>query len=368
MGASINKAVRLTLFGESHGPLIGATLDGLAPGLKLDLDFIRSCLKKRSPQKGISTTREEVDEIQFVSGYYNHHTTGGPLTMLIENKNTQSKDYDALKQVYRPGHADYSGEAKYLGFEDERGSGAFSGRMTVAIVAAGAIALSILKEKHIEIATHIYKVMDLRDSCFANKEAVLLRQIQSLAKKDFPALDDTFKDKVKDLILKTKENGDSLGAVMQSAVLGLSPGLGEPFFDSVESVLAHLLFSIPGLKGLEFGSGFDFANHSGFEVRDEWVMEGRVKTKSNHNGGLNGGITNGMPVVFQSVIKPTSSIAKAQATIKRDTKEATLLAIEGRHDPAIFPRAAIIIDALTALGILDLLTLRFGYLNQRSEG
>lgn len=364
MKSMIGYNVQLTIFGESHGSAIGMVLDGLCPGITLDFDLINKQLDLRKPKGKISTQRKESDNPIVLSGLFEGKTTGTPLCIIFENSNTKSKDYSKTKDLMRPSHADYSGILKYKGFNDYRGGGHFSGRLTTPIVCAGAIAKQILESKGIYIGSHILKVQELEDTSFDDvNEKVLKEQILDVNDKHFPVLNEETADAMLKKMETTAANGDSIGGILESAIVGLEGGIGEPMFHSLESVLSHYLFSVPAVKGVEFGIGFDFANKVGSEANDAFYYEnGNVKTKTNHNGGINGGISNGMPILFKTVIKPTPSIYKEQNTINISTKENTTLQIQGRHDPAIIHRARVVIDSVSALAVLDLMCERYGYM------
>lgn len=355
MKNTIGNQFSVTIFGESHGDKIGCVIDGLAPGIKLDLDFIESMMEKRKAKGKISTQRQEGDQLQIVSGYFEGYTTGTPLTILIENTNTRSTDYTKTKNRLRPSHADYTADVKYEGYQDYRGGGHFSGRLTAPLVAAGAIAMQVLKSKGIEIGTHICNLNGILDYSFSEEEEVLAKQIESCNQKDFAVLDDIIANVMKMRIEQAAQEGDSVGGILESAVLNFPAGIGEPMFDSIESKLAHLLFSVPAVKGVEFGIGFNFANLPGSKANDAIYYDGKVKTRTNSNGGINGGISNGMPIIIRTVVKPTPSIYKTQETIDKETKEAVQLVIQGRHDPAIIHRARVVVDAVIAIGLLDLM-------------
>lgn len=347
----------VTLFGESHGVAIGAVLDGLAPGIPIDHDAIRRMLALRRPNGAISTPRVETDAVEFLSGVVNGVTTGTPLTLIIRNENTKSGDYTAMQTVMRPAHADYPARCKYHGFEDIRGGGHFSGRVTAALVAAGAIVLSALEKKGIVIGTHIARCAGIADRAFDN----LSDDIKTLSTAQFPVLDRQKGEKMQTAILAARQDGDSVGGVLETAVLGLPAGVGEPWFDTFEGMLSHILFSVPAVKGVEFGDGFALAEMRGSEANDPYRFEnGEVVTATNHNGGILGGITAGSPVLFRTAIKPTPSIAKEQQTVDLSTGENTTLAVKGRHDPAVVHRARIVVDAVTALCVADMLTGRYG--------
>ncbi|MDR2869508.1 MAG: chorismate synthase [Deferribacteraceae bacterium] len=357
--------IKINLFGESHGEAIGVLIDGLAPGIKIDLDFMRAQLDKRRAKGAISTPRHEADEPELISGFFNGHTTGTPLCIMIRNSAQHSGDYAATKDIPRPAHADYSAEKKYLGYQDYRGGGHFSGRLTAPLVAAGAICMQILASKGIHIGSHILQVANINDQAFSDDVSTLAAEIAALDKLYFPVLNEATGVAMVAAIEEAAKAQDSVGGIIESAVIGLPAGIGEPFFDSVESVLAKLLFSVPAVKGVEFGLGFGFAGLKGSEANDPFIAEaGEIRTATNNNGGLNGGITNGMPLKLRTVIKPTPSIGQPQQSVNMKTAEPVQLSIKGRHDPAIIHRARVVQDSMIAIGIVDLMTARFGYLWQ----
>ncbi|TDT51373.1 chorismate synthase [Fonticella tunisiensis] len=348
--------IKFSIFGESHGKAIGITIDGLPPGINLDLEEIEFEMGRRAPGKNeFSTPRKEKDSFEILSGYFNDHTTGAPLCAVIWNGDQHSKDYEQLKNVLRPGHADYTGYVKYAGFNDYRGGGHFSGRLTAPLVFAGAVAKQILAKREIFIGSHIYHIGGIYDVPF-DKVRIEPQLLRELRRNSFPVLDEKKGQEMKNLILETKKELDSIGGVIEAAAVNLPAGLGSPFFDSVESNLAHLLFSIPAVKGVEFGTGFEIAKMKGSQANDEYYIEnGKVKTFTNHNGGILGGITSGMPLIFRAAFKPTASIGKIQKTIDISKKESTQLQVKGRHDPCIVQRAIPVVEAVTAMAILDLL-------------
>ena len=356
MKNTFGNSVSVTLFGESHGAEIGAVLDGLAPGIPVDEDFIRHQLALRRPAKdGLSTPRVEADEFRIVSGVFEGKTTGTPLTVLIPNSNTHSKDYP--HGIARPGHADYTAECKYHGFQDYRGGGHFSGRITAALVAVGAIAISALRMNGILIGTHIAGLSDIKDRAFEDLEA----DLETLGDLAFPVLDADAAECMKQRIRAAAAECDSVGGILETAVTGMPAGVGEPWFDTAEGVLAHALFSIPAVKGVEFGEGFGFAALKGSQANDPWRMQnGNVIATTNRNGGINGGITNGMPITFRCAVKPTPSIAKEQNSVDLGRMENVTLSVHGRHDPAIIHRARVVVDSVTALVLCDLLAQRYG--------
>ena len=369
MQSVIGNSIKLSLFGESHGSMIGVVIDGLAPGIKLDTEFIQEQLDKRKPKGKISTQRHEEDDFKIVSGHFSGYTTGTPLCIMIENKAQKSKDYEKTRDLMRPSHADYTAEKKYLGYQDFRGGGHFSGRITAPLVAVGAICIQILREKGIVLGTHILKCKDEEDRNFSLDGEELKKEIEIVNKRYFPVFDDEKEESMKRVIEEAGKNLNSVGGILETAVIGVPSGIGEPYFNSIESVLSHLLFSIPAVKGVEFGAGFSIADMFGSEANDSFYYNenGEVKTKSNNNGGINGGISNGMPIIIKTAIKPTPSIYKEQESIDISKHENIKFNIEGRHDPAIIHRARVVVDSVVAFGILDLLCMRYGYMFMRKE-
>ena len=365
MKNTFGSSLSLTIFGESHGCAIGAVLDGMAAGVPVEEEFLARCMdQRRARGDGLSTPRVEADRIRFLSGVVDGHTTGTAIALMIENQNTRSGDYAKTADLLRPGHADYTAYAKYHGFQDARGGGHFSGRVTAALVAGGAVVLAALQRAGIDIATHIARCAGISDTPFAlDDPAALSAQVQTLVAKEegFAVLDAAAEEPMKAAIRSAGAEGDSVGGVLETAILGLPAGVGEPYFDSVESLLAHLAFSIPAVKGIEFGTGFGFADLRGSGANDPFRMkDGHIVTATNHNAGINGGIANGMPVVFRTAVKPTPSIYKQQDTVDYISKKDAQLSIQGRHDPCIVPRAAIVQTCAAALAVGDLLTARYG--------
>lgn len=350
-------SVAITLFGESHGEYIGAVLDGLAPGIEIDREYIGQMLTLRRPQGTISTKRRETDEFKIVSGVVGNTTTGTPLTILIPNEDVKSGDYAQMKTVARPSHADYTAQCKYHGYQDSRGGGHFSGRITAALVAAGAVCKYALEKKGIYIGTHVKRCAGISDREFGD----LLADIRAVNQKHFAALDETKAEEMQKAILAAASDGDSVGGILETAVVGMKEGVGEPWFDTVEGMISHMMFSIPAVKGIEFGAGFGISDLRGSVANDPLRVEnGKIVTITNNNAGVNGGITNGMPIVFRTAIKPTPTIFQAQNTVDFKTATETVLAPKGRHDPAIVHRARVVQDAATAIVLCDLLSLRFG--------
>lgn len=355
MKNTFGQSVTVTVFGESHGAAIGAVIDGLAPGIPVDTGYIERQLSRRRPSFKTDTARRENDAYNIVSGVFNGKTTGTPICIIIPNENTKSGDYDYGKA--RPSHADYAAYCKYHGFEDYRGGGHFSGRITAAIVAAGAILSCALDRLGISVGTHILSCCGVADREFSDFGV----DIQTLKNSDFPVLDTGCAEKMTERIEKIAAEGDSVGGKIQTAVSGLPSGLGEPWFDSVESSISHAVFSIGGIKGIEFGTGFGCCEMLGSEFNDSFREDGgRIITETNNNGGINGGITNGMPVVFNCAVKPTPSIYKKQKTVDFINGVNAELQIRGRHDPAIIRRICPVVDGVTAVVLCDMLAQRYG--------
>lgn len=350
--------ITLTVFGESHGSAIGAVIDGLSPGLDVDIDYMKKLLSLRRPAGQISTSRVEADEFFIESGVFEGKTTGTPICILIPNTDTRSKDYSATRWLARPSHADYTANMKYHGFEDYRGGGHFSGRITAAIVAAGGIIIPALNKKGIKIGTHIKRcgnVFDRDFSCDMEKE------IDRLFEKSFAVLDEKAEEKMTQEILKAKSEGNSVGGILETVITGLDGGIGEPMFDTLEGVIAHALFAVPGIKGVEFGAGFSYGGMTGKEANDEFFVCGdSIKTKSNNSGGINGGISNGMPIIFRCAVRPTPTLGVEQNTVDMKEKRDAVLQSKGRHDPCIVHRARIVVDCITAFALADMLSTRYG--------
>lgn len=339
---SFGKCLSFTIFGESHGEVMGVVINGLAPGITIDFEYIKEQLIKRSSTMEITTPRKETDDFEVVSGYFNEKTTGAPLTFLIKNKDVKSKDYD--KENLRPSHADYVAKEKYKGFNDYRGGGIFSGRLTVLSTLAGALARSILKSKGVDVFSHIYKVGNIHDVSY----------LLQTPTKDGALVTSKYEEMIQ-LVVEAKENNDSLGGIIETGVYGLGVGIGNPLFGSMEAKISDAVFSIPGIKGIEFGAGFEFGEMYGSQANDEIYFDDGFKTKTNHSGGINGGISNGMPVVFRSVFRPTPSISNKQVIVNYLTKQNMELKKKGRHDAAIFLRGMHVISNLVAFAVLDLI-------------
>lgn len=347
--------MRYSLFGESHGPAIGIVLQNVPSGLALDMDFIESEMARRAPGSSpLATARKEKDSVEIVSGLFEGRATGTPLCGLIRNTDMRSRDYAATRWLARPGHADFTANMRYKGFEDYRGGGHFSGRLTAPLVFAGAVAKLALRERGIGVYARIRQVEQVEDIPLdlACPDVDALRTVRQKA---FPAVDDLRGEAMQAAILKARGEGDSVGGIIECFVLGMPAGLGSPDFDeNIESHIARHVFAVPAVKGLEFGAGFGFASMRGSLANDVFVPgEPGLKTRTNNNGGINGGISNSMPIVFRVAVKPTPSIAREQETVDMSTGEASRLVITGRHDPCILPRAVPVIEAAAALAMSE---------------
>ena len=335
MKNTFGQSVCATIFGESHGEAVGVALD--------------------RPSSAADTPRRENDNFRIVSGVFNNKTTGSPVCIIIPNENTQSKDYQY--GLARPSHADYSAFCKYHGYEDYRGGGHFSGRITAALVAAGGIVLPALEKLGIKIGTHILQCAGVNDRGFEDIE----KDVETLKNGVFPTLEEKSGAEMTEKILAARAENDSVGGITQTAICGLPAGMGEPWFDTFEGILSHALFSLGGVKGVDFGLGFGFADKKASECNDAFRIEnGKTVSETNNNGGINGGITNGMPVVFRCAVKPTPSIAKEQKTVDFIKGENADITIHGRHDPAIVRRICPVIDSVAALAAADMLAQRYG--------
>lgn len=380
MSSMWGKNLKISIFGESHGSEIGVVIDGLESGFEIDLKEVEKQIDRRKPGKNrLSTARKEDDIPNIVSGFFEGKTTGTPLCATIKNKDRKSTDYTQIRDNFRPGHADYTGFVRYKGFNDYRGGGHFSGRLTAPIVFAGAICRQILEKKGIKIVSHIKSIKNIEDSSFdyIDIDSEITKRLSS---SDFPLINESLETNMKDEILKARENLDSVGGKIECAVTGICAGVGSPIFDSVESVISSMMFSIPAVKGIEFGEGFGISEMYGSEANDEMYVNenGDILSYTNNNGGVIGGITNGMPIVFTVAIKPTPSIAKKQKTVniseirsdnisncnnkldkdecaKKNRIKNNEIEVNGRHDPCIVQRAVSVIEAATAIAILDMI-------------
>lgn len=357
MKNTFGNSVCVTLFGESHGDMIGAVLDGIPAGIRIDEALIEKRLRQRRGLSEISTARREADSFKAVSGIFNGFSTGTPICVLIENGDTDSGDYDKLKNTPRPSHSDFAYHEKYHGFNDYRGGGHSSGRLTAPIVAVGAICETALKEMGIEILVHIKKCGDIEDVDFSDIKS----DSEKLENADFPVLSEEVGDKMREKISETKKSGDSLGGVIEVMITGVPAGIGEPWFDTVEGELSHAMFSIPAVKGIEFGAGFALSELKGSEANDRMCYrDGKVRTLSNNSGGILGGVTNGENIVFRLAVKPTPSISIKQETVDLSLERDTKITVGGRHDPFIAHKAAIPAKSLAAITICDMIAQRYG--------
>ena len=351
MSSTYGENLKLSIFGQSHGTAIGMTLDGISAGLPVDTEQLQEFLNRRAPgQNDWSTPRKEEDRPEFLSGILDGHTCGAPIAAVIRNKNTRSGDYSNLKNCPRPGHADYTAQVKYGGFQDAAGGGHFSGRLTAPLCIAGGLCKQWLEEMGIRISAHIVRIGSIEGNCFhpltpeLDKVGVI-----------FPTLSAEAAEQMQSSIAKARAEGDSVGGIIECAVTGLPAGIGEPMFGGVESRIAQIVYGIPAVKAVEFGAGSAFSAYCGSISNDSFTVEdGTVKTLTNHCGGILGGITNGMPVLFKVAIKPTPSIGKPQQTANLQTGEITSIEIKGRHDPCIVPRAVPVVEAAAAIAIYDL--------------
>lgn len=357
MSNTFGNHIKISVAGQSHSKGMGVIIDGLPAGFCIDMDALQTFLNRRAPGQNVfSTKRKEADKPEFLSGLINNCTCGAPILATIQNTDTHSSDYESFKAIPRPSHADYTAQMKYNGFQDVAGGGQFSGRLTAPLCVAGGICLQLLEQENIHILAHIkqihsQKVPDIPYTDESKKELLKLRQ------KDFPVLDETVGENMKQIILNASQSGDSVGGIIECFVFGLPAGIGEPLFDRMESRISSAIFSIPAIRGIEFGNGFSCAELYGSQNNDAFCVDaaGNVKTQTNHAGGILGGISNGMPVVFRVAVKPTPSIAKPQNSVDLTTKSETVLEIKGRHDPCIVQRAVPVIEAATAISLLDLL-------------
>ena len=355
MSSTYGERFRFTIFGQSHSPAIGVTMEGIPAGFAIDMDRLRAFLSRRAPGNSpTATARKEADLPEFVSGLVGNVTCGTPLTALIRNTNTRSGDYDNLRDCPRPGHADFTAQARYGGFQDVAGGGHFSGRLTAPLCIAGGICLQMLEARGITVAAHIQSIETVEDDRF-DPVAVDAAQLRALLQKPFPVLRDSAAGEMEAAILRAKGELDSVGGVIECAAVGLPAGWGDPMFGGLENRIAQIVFGIPAVRGLEFGTGFEAARLRGSVHNDPYYYNqaGMVRTATNHHGGILGGISSGMPLVFRLAVKPTPSIAQAQDSVSLSRGENAKLEIHGRHDPCIVPRAVPVVEAATAAAIYD---------------
>ena len=356
MASYLGEHIHVSVFGQSHSPAIGVVVDGLPAGEKVDMEELGRFLKRRAPgQSPTSTPRKEADLPHFLSGLVDDVTCGAPLAALIENTNTRSQDYAQLRDKPRPGHADFTAQVKYGGFQDVAGGGHFSGRLTAPLCIAGGICLQILKRRGIEVAAHIASIAGQADRPF-DPMGESTETLEALKRAPFPVLDEKAGELMRKAIFEAKEDRDSVGGIVECLVTGVPAGLGDPMFGGMENRLAAALFGIPAVKGVEFGEGFGVARLRGSQNNDPFtVKDGKIVTETNHAGGILGGITNGMPLVFRLAVKPTPSISRPQQTVSLSENRVEELVITGRHDPCIVPRAVPVVEAVTALVLSDFL-------------
>ncbi len=356
MSCNFGNNIKLTIFGQSHSEAIGAVIDGLPAGFEIDSEKISAFMARRAPGKNdLSTPRQEADEVKILSGIVDGKTCGAPICAIIENTNTRSGDYDKLRSLPRPAHSDFAAFMKHNGFNDIRGGGNFSGRLTAPLCFAGAVCMQILEEKGIRIGAHISSIGKTDDKKF-DAVNVNSADFDSILAKSFPVIDDEQGELMRKEIYDAKGNGDSVGGTVECAVVGMPAGIGDPIFDGIENRISAAVFGIPAVKGIEFGAGFESSRLLGSENNDDFICDnGKIVTETNNHGGILGGISSGMPIVFRCAIKPTPSIAKEQKSVNLATNEAENLVIGGRHDPCIVPRAVPCVEAAAAVVIADYL-------------
>ena len=353
MSSFFGQHLRVALFGQSHGEAIGVTVDGIPAGMKIDMDRLHAEMQRRAPgQSKLSTSRREADRPEIISGVLNGQTTGQPVCALIRNEDARAGEYGDGVDLLRPGHADYTGHVRYFGCEDWRGGGHFSGRLTAPIVFAGALCSQWLEAQGVTICSHIQQLGSLCDDSLLDTEGKDWGKLKTMR---LPVLRQELESAMEASILRAAEEGDSVGGVIECMITGLPAGLGAPFFDSVESVLSHLIFSVPAVKGVAFGEGFGFAAMSGSQANDAFrIADGRLTLTSNHAGGVQGGVTNGMPVIFRCAVRATPSIARPQRTVSLNRMENAEITVKGRHDPCILPRILPVVEAMAAIGVMEL--------------
>lgn len=357
MSSTINLGnLSLSVFGESHGPAIGCVIDNLPAGEDLNLEEIYGFMARRAPKKdGTSTMRGEKDMPEIISGFFEGKTTGEALCAIIKNGDQHSGDYKSISGLARPGHADYTGFLRYNGANDPRGGGHFSGRLTAPLVFAGAVCGQLLKKRGVTTGAHIYMVSDVYDKPF-DPVNVTAEELEEVKKRYLPLLDMSADEKIRAKISGARENLDSVGGIIECAAVNVPAGVGSPIFDGLENRIAQLVFAIPAVKGIEFGAGFKAASLFGSQNNDEFYFDGEtVKTETNNAGGILGGISNGMPIIFRTAVKPTPSIARPQRTVDFRKKENSLIEIKGRHDPCIVPRAVPCMEAALNIALLSCL-------------
>lgn len=353
MSCSFGNNIKVTVFGQSHSESIGCVLDGVPAGEKIDFDALYAFMKRRAPGDRFSTPRKEADFPKIVSGVVEGVTCGAPICAVIDNTNTRSHDYDSLKNTPRPGHSDYTALIKHGGFNDARGGGNFSGRLTAPLCFAGGILMQILERKGIKIGAHISRLNSITDDkidCVSGD----MERLKALENKDFPVINDDAAEEMMQKILWAKKAGDSLGGIVECVITGVPAGYGDPIYDGIENRISSVVFGVPAVKGIEFGSGFDCALMTGTQHNDPFYLDGdTVKTKTNNHGGILGGITSGMPIIFRAAIKPTASVAAEQTSLDIKTSQQVTFRVGGRHDPCIVKRAVPVMQAAAAAAIAD---------------
>lgn len=356
MSSFYGENIKISIFGQSHSQAIGVSIDGLPAGIKLDMQQLDEFLHRRAPgQQDYTTKRKEEDKPEFLSGIVDGYTCGAPVAVIIRNHNTRSKDYENLVDIPRPSHADYPAQVKFKGYQDVSGGGHFSGRLTAALCIAGGICLQILKQQGIEVAAHIFSIGNVKDSQISFTD-ISKQQVNEIKSKSFPVFDDNSGEQMISLIKEARSDGDSVGGIIECVALGLPAGIGDPMFAGMENRISSAIFAVPAIKAIEFGNGFEATTLLGSQNNDSYYYDNNeVKTATNNHGGILGGITTGMPLIFRVAVKPTSSIAKQQQSVSLKNKSNTLLNIKGRHDPCIVPRAVPCIEAATAIAIYDAL-------------
>ncbi|MGN1168620.1 MAG: chorismate synthase [Acutalibacteraceae bacterium] len=353
MSCSFGNNIKVTVFGQSHSESIGCVLDGVPAGEKIDFDALYAFMKRRAPGDRFSTPRKEADFPKIVSGIVEGVTCGAPICAVIDNTNTRSHDYDSLKNTPRPGHSDYTAMIKHAGFNDARGGGNFSGRLTAPLCFAGGILMQILERRGIKIGAHISRLHSITDDKI-DPVGGDMEKLKALENKDFPVINDDAAEQMMQKILWAKKAGDSVGGIVECVITGVPAGYGDPIYDGIENRIASVVFGVPAVKGIEFGSGFDCALMTGTQHNDPFYLDGEtVKTKTNNHGGILGGITSGMPIVFRAAIKPTASVAAEQTSLDIKTSQQVTFRVGGRHDPCIVRRAVPVMQAAAAAAIAD---------------
>ena len=357
MSSTYGERIKLSVFGQSHGPAIGMTLDGIPAGLKVDMDALQAFLARRAPgNNACSTPRKEADQPEFLSGLVDGFTCGAPIAAIIKNTNIHSEDYSDLKDCPRPGHADYTAQLKYKGFQDVAGGGHFSGRLTAPICIAGGLCKQWLEEKGIRLGAHLVCVEGITDDPFDPIQPQF-----DLVRSDFPVISEAAGARMREVIEKAKQDGDSVGGIIECSVTGLPAGLGEPMFGGMESRIAQIMYGIPAVKAVEFGVGYSAGYMRGSQSNDAYgIVDGKVQPITNRAGGILGGITTGLPLYFQVAIKPTPSISKAQQSASFSKCESMTVNVKGRHDPCIAPRAVPVVEAAAAIAIFDAFLMQEG--------